>query len=177
MVGFFVDLRYHGPQTSHRIFIAVQAPSHIHLRPTTDDDIPFLNEMIYEAIHWSDGHRPSAEETLARPAIAMLTENWGREGDWGLVAEDKDGTPIGAAFYRSWTLDRHAFGYVADDVPEVSIALARGQRQRGLARANGLPKLSLAVDPNNLRALHVYETLGFVRVSTTAEEYIMVVNL
>lgn len=166
----------------------MQTDPTIHLRPTTIDDLPFLREMIYEAIHWSDGERPSMEETLARPAIAMLTDGWGRDGDWGLIAESPNGTPIGAAWCRSWTADHHAFGYVADDIPEVSIALARGQRERGLgstllqallniARADGLPKLSLAVEQANLRAQRVYEKLGFTRVETTAEDYIMVVNL
>jgi ribosomal protein S18 acetylase RimI-like enzyme len=166
----------------------MQTDPHIHLRPATVHDLPFLNEMIYEAIHWSDGERPSIEETLARPDLANLTADWGREGDWGLVAEADDRTPIGAAWCRSWTADDHAFGYVADDIPEVSIALARGQRERGLgtqllqalldlARANGLAKLSLAVEQANLRAQHVYEKLGFVRVAATAEDYTMAVSL
>ncbi|MDA0797864.1 MAG: GNAT family N-acetyltransferase [Chloroflexi bacterium] len=166
----------------------MQTDPTISLRPTTIHDLSFLREMVYEAIHWADGDRPSIDETLARPAIAMLTDGWGREGDWGLVAEADDGTPIGAAWCRSWTADHHAFGYVADDIPEVSIALARGQRERGLgtmllqallnlARTNGLAKLSLAVEQTNLRAQHVYENLGFTRVETTAEDYIMVVNL
>jgi ribosomal protein S18 acetylase RimI-like enzyme len=166
----------------------MQTDPRAHLRPITIDDLSFLREMIYEAIHWADGERPSMEDTLARPAIGMLTAGWGRDGDWGLVAESPDGAPIGAAWCRSWTTDNHAFGYVADDIPEVSIALARGQREQGLgttlltavidlARSKGHAKLSLAVEQANLRALHVYEKLGFVRVDTTAEDYIMVLNL
>lgn len=163
-------------------------PVETRLRPTTPDDLPFLNEMIYEAVHWGDGERPSMDETLARPAIGMLTAGWGRDGDWGLIAESPNGTPIGAAWCRSWTADNAAFGYVADDIPEVSIALARGHREHGLgtqlltsiidlARAKGHAKLSLAVEQTNLRAQHVYEKLGFQRTATTAEDYIMVLSL
>ena len=158
------------------------------MRPATQADEPFLRDMIYEAVHWSDGERPSRDETFARPEIAMLIDGWGRDGDWGLVAEAADGTPIGAAWCRNWTADHHAFGYVDDAIPEVSIALTRGDREQGLgtvlllalfdqARSRGYSKLSLAVERTNYRAQHVYEKLGFMRIGGTDEDFLMVLDL
>jgi GNAT superfamily N-acetyltransferase len=150
--------------------------------------LPFLQDMVYEAVYWGDGERPDQAEVLARPAIARLADGWGRPGDHGLVAMAPDGSPIGAAWIRTWTEDNHTFGYVDAGTPEVAIALRRGERERGLgtallnalfevARSLGHARLSLAVEQGNLRALHVYEKLGFSRVSTTTEDFVMVLAL
>ena len=99
-----------------------------------------------------------------------------------------DRTPIGAAWFRSWTVENHAFGFVDADTPEIAIALDRGHRERGigttllkalleLARSQNAARLSLAVEKENLRALHVYEKAGFKRVASTADDYTMVVDL
>jgi ribosomal protein S18 acetylase RimI-like enzyme len=90
----------------------------------------------------------------------------------GLVAE-LDG-PVGAAWYRTYTSADHGYGFVAEDVPELSIAVIPTRRREGLGRrllvelidasvVHGWRALSLSVSENNpARAL--YESVGFVLV-------------
>ena len=159
-----------------------------HLRPTTPADGPFLRQMTYEAIQWRGGDRAPIDEVMARPELAMIIADWGRPGDSGLVALEKDGEPIGAAWYRTFPAHHHAFGFVDESIPEVAVALRRGKREQGLgtallrallelARVAGLTQLSLAVEQANERARHVYTKLGFRIVRTTDEECVMVVDL
>ncbi|MCI0697436.1 hypothetical protein L0337_36190 [candidate division KSB1 bacterium] len=80
------------------------------IRLATQDDLPFLREMLYEAVRWRP-HQPRApiEEVLAEPELAKLLNGWGRNGDTAVVAEWEDGAPIGAAWYRFWTAENHSY--------------------------------------------------------------------
>jgi len=53
-------------------------------------------------------------------------------GDYGLVAE-QDG-PVSAAWYRTYTVANHGYGFVAEDVPELSIAVIASRRHEGIGR-------------------------------------------
>jgi ribosomal protein S18 acetylase RimI-like enzyme len=104
----------------------------------------------------------------------MYLAGWPRHGDFGLIAE-QDG-PLGAAWYRTYTEMSHGYGFVADDVPELSIAVIASRRHEGIGRqllvglieasvAHGHAALSLSVDiANPARAL--YESVGFQIVET-----------
>jgi ribosomal protein S18 acetylase RimI-like enzyme len=70
------------------------------------------------------------------------------------------------------TADRPGYGYIADDVPELSIGVSPGQRGRGVGRAllealieaaASYGRLSLSVEPEN-RAAELYRSLGFQKV-------------
>ena len=99
----------------------------------------------------------------------MYLAGWPRPGDHGLVAE-QDG-PVGAAWYRTFTEADHGHGFVAEDVPELAIAVVAPRRHEGIGRqllvalieaseAQGYPALSLKVARDNpARAL--YESVGF----------------
>src|SRR5947209_6840642 len=121
--------------------------------------------MLGEAAVWRpDKATPPAEEVLADPRYAMYLAEWPRQGDYGLVAEQRG--PVGAAWYRTFTEASHGHGFVAEDVPELAIAVIASRRHEGIGRrllvdligtsvAQGYKALSLSVARNNpARALY-----------------------
>ena len=77
--------------------------------------------MLGEAAVWrTDKQTPTGDEVLADPRYAMYLAGWPRHGDYGLIA---DGGPVGAAWYRTYTEESHGHGFIAEDVPELSIAV------------------------------------------------------
>ena len=155
----------------------------VHCRSAGVDDLPFLATMLGEAAVWRpDKPTPSADEVMADPRYAMYLTGWPRQGDFGLVAE-QDG-PVGAAWYRTFTEANHGYGFVAEDVPELSIAVIASRRQEGIGRrllvelidaslAQGYSAMSLSVVEDN-PARGLYETTGFVLVEQHGHSCTMV---
>ncbi|HET9214494.1 MAG TPA: GNAT family N-acetyltransferase, partial [Gaiellaceae bacterium] len=102
------------------------------IRPVGADALPFLEAMLLEAVCWRAAAPggPPVEEVLADPQVALYVEGWGRTGDAGVVAVD-GGQPVGAAWYRLFTVDRPGLGFVDEQTPELSIGVLAGARGRG----------------------------------------------
>ncbi len=89
-----------------------------------------------------------------------------------------DGIPLGAAWYRLFAQSDRGNGILAPrGVPELSIAVVPEHRGRHIgrelltalartAKADGLRHLMLSVDPDNVRAVRLYERAGFVLVDS-----------
>lgn len=114
---------------------------------------------------------------MADPRYTEYLAGWPRAGDFGLVAEQV--RPLGAAWYRTCTEVVHGYGFVAEDVPELSIAVVAGRRHEGIGRlllvalieaseAQGHRALSLTVNHGN-PARRLYESLGFEPVGARRE--------
>lgn len=139
--------------------------------------------MLGEAAVWRpDKPTPTAEQVMADPRYAMYLAGWPRQGDHGVVAEH-DG-PVGAAWYRTYAETDHGYGFVAEDVPELSIAVVASRRHEGIGRqllvelidasvSQGFRALSLSVAENN-PARRLYESTGFVVVDKHGHTYTMV---
>ncbi len=138
-------------------------------RPCERDDEPFLWEMLYQSIHVRQGQTPPPRSTLDAPDIAHYLEGFGRKGDDAQVAV-ASGDLIGAAWCRTMRADDPGYGFVADDIPELGMAVVDAWRGHGigtrliedlLARH---PIISLSVDIDNDGARRLYERLGFTSV-------------
>ena len=111
----------------------------MNIRPATQDDVEFLQKMLYEAARWNpDWPREPMEEVLAEPMLTRLPRGWGRPGDGGVIAE-LDGVPVGAAWYRLFTAEEPGYGFVDEKIPELwtggrAAASAQGDRR---ARCSG----------------------------------------
>ena len=119
---------------------------------------------------------------MADPRYALYLAGWPRQGDYGLVAEH-DG-PVGAAWYRTYTEADHGYGFVGEDVPELSIAVIASRRHEGIGRrllidlieasvAQGYRALSLSVAENN-PARSLYESAGFLSIEKHGHTWTMV---
>ena len=140
------------------------------IRPVTVADVAFMTAMLGQAVAWRPEDRaPSADQLLARPELAHYVTGWPRPGDVGVVAETD--VPVGAAWSRYFTVEDPGYGFVAPDVPELSLAVARCWRGMGVgrllltalvdrARRAGHERLSLSVEPDN-PAVNLYRSLGF----------------
>jgi len=152
-------------------------------RSAGPEDFTFLATMLGEAAVWRpDKPTPTADEVLADQRYAPYLAGWPRPGDYGLVAEQ--GEPVGAAWYRTFTQASHGHGFVAEDVPELSIAVIGSRRHEGIGRGllvelihasvgQGYRAVSLSVAEAN-PARRLYESVGFVHVEKHGSTWTMV---
>jgi GNAT superfamily N-acetyltransferase len=111
---------------------------------------------------------------LSDPATAHYIAGWPRATDLGVIAEaGRAGAgiarPAGAAWLRFFPAADPGYGFVAADVPELTIGVAAPWRGRGAgrallravtdrARAAGIARISLSVERENFaRALYLSE--------------------
>jgi hypothetical protein len=138
------------------------------VRPARADDEDFLREMVYEALFVPEGEAPFPRDVVrTEPKLAALVDGFGSAPlDHGVVALDGS-HPIGAAWVRYVP---GGYGYVSDDVPEMTIAVVEGRRGQGTGTLMLLglmsavemhsPGVSLSVDRRN-PARHLYERFDF----------------
>ncbi|MGW2543124.1 N-acetyltransferase family protein [Kitasatospora sp. NPDC001574] len=176
--------RFHGPKLRQ---IAPEAreeevrpaggPPGIHTRFALAGDVELLRDMVVAAVNWGPGPAAPREAVLSDPRNAHYVDGWPRPGDLGLVAlatrevDRWEPAPVGAAWLRHFTEDDPGYGFVGDDVPELSIGVDAAQRGRGTgtvlirrllrtAREAGIERVSLSVGRDN-PAVGLYSREGF----------------
>jgi ribosomal protein S18 acetylase RimI-like enzyme len=147
----------------------------ISCRPVTDADVEHLWLALFYASH-SD-HDPDATPQRCRtdPDLARYVDGWGRDGDAGVLAL-VGGKVIGAAWLRLPTPEqRNLAAFVADDVPELAIAVLPGHTGGGAGTAmldaliaharHRHPAITLNARADN-PAVRLYERVGFTIIET-----------
>ena len=155
------------------------------LRESRRADLPFLQEMLYEAVFWRAGaNRPSLQEGLAYPEVRKALADWGeRDGDIAVVAT-VDAAPIGASWLRFWTDDNFEIGYIDETIPVLAIGVHRDYRHQGVggrmirwlldyAAKHAIQRISLSVSKDNY-ALHLYRQQGFLEYADRGDAFTMV---
>ena len=144
-------------------------------RSAAPGDAELLTRMLWIAFNWRD--ETVSEDHWPDPhAKAKYVDGFGRHGDAGVVAELAD-EGVGAAWYRLLPADDAGYGFVADDVPELTLGVSPQARGRGIgkalmehllemASADGFAALSLSVEPDNA-ATRLYLALGFEHVGAS----------
>ncbi len=142
------------------------------IRSVTDDDVPFLWEMLYYAAHLSEEGAPP-EALKDHPRLNMWVDGWGRPGDRGMIAFDPStGRSLGAAWLRLLP-EGFSTGYIDDGTPELAIAVLPECIGQGVGSAllaalidavqADVPGIVLTVREGN-PARHLYERHGFVEI-------------
>ena len=134
--------------------------------------------MLELAANWREpepGRQPN-------PVEPHYVQDFGRPADIGVIAESDEG-PAGAAWCRVLVGADRGYGYVADDIPELVLAVAPEHRGRGLgsslidalkvaAAGAGFRALSLSVEPEN-PSRKLYERNGFEVVDRGEDAWTM----
>ena len=146
----------------------------VRLRAATSADLDFLGDMLLEAFNWDGEGRFTRDDLMAHDHAARYLDGWCRDGDFGLVAVDGDAL-LGAIWARVLPATAPGYGYVAADVPELSMGVRAARRGEGIGSALlagcveqaqdlGRRAVSLSVEDGNLAARTLYERNGFVVV-------------
>lgn len=136
-------------------------------------DLRPLSVALAYAADWNGNAPLSPGEAMLRPDLARYLSGWPWPDDIGVVASI-DGRDVGAAWARTLTSASPGYGWVSDDIPELTIGVDPAARGRGIGRAlldalilrvrAASPALSLSVEDGNAAARALYEKAGFVVV-------------
>ena len=153
------------------------------IRPLKKEEIPLLEEFLYQAIFIPSGLEPLPRSILKEPELEMYIKDFGQQpDDWALAAE-VDGLLVGVV----WVRIMKDYGYFNDQTPSLSISFLPDFRGQGLGqqlmtamlnllKAKGYPSVSLSVSKDN-PAVRFYQRLGFVTVEEREEDYLMLCRL
>ena len=150
--------------------------SPVGVRDAGPEDAEFLLDMLLEAVNWTGEERVSRKQLLRDKQLAHYVAGWQRAGDLGVIAVDLGGPaglqiPVGAAWLRRFSASSRGHGYIADDIPELSMGVVPAHRGRGIGRGllrtiasraqdAGNRAISLSVEKDN-PAVAMYTAAGF----------------
>lgn len=150
------------------------------IRQINESEYPLLNDFLYEAIFVPHGAAAPPRSIIELPELQVYVSDFGSgEADICFVAES-EGKVIGAA----WTRIMDDYGHIENGVPSLAISLYKQYRGQGIGtslmrevlaelKQKGYTKVSLSVQKAN-SAVRLYRRFGFVAISETDEEYLMV---
>lgn len=153
------------------------------IRPLKQEEIPLLEEFLYQAIFIPSGLEPLPRSILKEPDLDIYIKDFGQQpDDWALAAE-VDGRLVGAV----WVRIMKDYGYYDDQTPSLSISFLPEFRGQGLGqqlmtamldllKAKGYSSVSLSVSKDN-PAVRFYQRLGIVTVEEREDDYLMLCRL
>jgi ribosomal protein S18 acetylase RimI-like enzyme len=144
------------------------------IRRLTTQDEPILWEMLRHGLSSPAEHEVPSLELVRRPEVSRYVEGWGRTGDTGFVAHNKNGALLGAVWLRRPTGK-------SDASPELALAVRPEHRKHGigtalltqLVRANpGQSGISISFVAGK-PVLRLYERFGFKVVEERPDAVVM----
>jgi ribosomal protein S18 acetylase RimI-like enzyme len=145
----------------------------MHIRPASAQDQSLLAHATLENINRS-GQRFSSANLHTNPKFRHYFEPWPGERDFGFVATTPDDESVGVVWVQFFSQNDPAYGFVREDVPELSIWMDSAHRGQGIgsqllartfeeARSRGIAAISLYVEEDN-PAQRLYRRSGFVPI-------------
>ncbi len=156
------------------------------LRASRQEDCGFIREMFYEAIYIPPGKVKPPFKVIDSRELARYTEGWMKSSDTGVIAE-VDGIPAGAAWTRLFSSECRGYGFISEEIPELSLAVRTHFQGKGIGTAmiehmfnelrnKGYHHVSLSSDSQN-RSVSLYSRMGFTIVRENSIDVIMVRRL
>lgn len=156
------------------------------IRKINTNEIPLLEDFLYEAIFQRDNSNLIPKEVIKKPEVSIYIDNFGEKNDRCLVAE-YDGNIVGAVWTRILSGEIKGFGNINNKTPEFAISIFKPYRNRGIGsdlmnsmlkwlKDDGYSQTSLAVQKDNY-AVKMYKSIGFEIIKESDEEYLMICDL
>jgi GNAT superfamily N-acetyltransferase len=153
-------------------------PGEVTLRSLTEDDRELLRTATWVNVNWTGEERLTFRDVDEAPDLHHYCVLRPERGDFGAVAERKC-LPVGVAWALFLDGADPGYGYVGNDVPELSLCVWSGYRGQGVggallrraldeARRRGIARMSLSVEAAN-PSVHLYRAAGFRPVPSAAE--------
>lgn len=158
----------------------------ITFHPLENTTTHFFHELFHSSFYKPPGEPQLPFEAIRSPELRRYYEYWGKDGDLGFIIAI-DGEEAGAIWSRRFPTEEPGYGFVADDVPELGIAIQRGMRGKCLGqklmdhlldslRERGDKQVSLSVHGDN-HAAQWYERMGFRTVAFDGKTMTMILDL
>ncbi len=155
----------------------------LQIRQIRTDEIPQLDDFLYEAIFIPDGVPAPPKSIIENEDLQVYVGDFGKQPDDRCLVAECDGRVIGAV----WTRVMNDYGHIADGIPSLAMSLYKEYRNKGIGTEmlknllqllgkDGYRQVSLSVQKENY-AVRMYRKVGFEVLKETDEEYIMVCNL
>ena len=111
------------------------------------------------------------KDIIYQPELAKYVRGWGKDNDLGFIAlTENDSVPVGAVWIRLFNKSDPGYGYLSNEIPELSISVLPEYRNRGIGTnlldhllrqvREDYSAISLSVSKEN-PALHLYLRFGF----------------
>ena len=150
------------------------------IREILPEEIPVLNDFLYEAIFIPEGFPLPPRSILENEDLQVYVRDFGRKADDRCLVAEVDGKIVGAV----WTRIMDDYGHIDNQTPSLAISLYKEFRNRGIGtqlmhsmleklKADGYQSVSLSVQKSNY-ALQMYRKVGFIPVSDQGDELLMV---
>ena len=160
----------------------------ITVRKFAVSDLPFVKEMLYEAVYWrkSEG-TPSIKEAMQNSDFLKAVRAFGeKSGDLAIIAESGS-SPVGAVWIRYWKKEDEVRGFISADIPVLAIAVKEDCRHKGIglkmiealkafAAEESINKISLCVSKDNF-AYNLYKQCGFSIYNDIVDSFNMLVDI
>ena len=149
------------------------------IRVIRTEEIPILNDFLYEAIFIPEGVPAPPRSIIENEDLQVYVRDFGKKADDRCLVAEIDGRIVGAV----WTRVMNDYGHIADNTPSLAISLYKDFRNRGigtellremlqLLRRDGYRQVSLSVQKANY-AFRMYQKAGFEVLKEKEEEYLM----
>ena len=152
-------------------------------REIRPEEIPVLDDFLYEAIFIPEGVPAPPRSIIAHEDLQVYVRDFGKKADDRCLVAEVDGKIVGAV----WTRVMDDYGHIDDRTPSLAISLHKKYRGLGIGtellrqmleklRQDGYERVSLSVQKENY-ALRMYRRAGFEAVEDRGEEVLMVCSL